>query len=148
MKKLLIFLSLLGALETGAQVTNSLTNYMVTGAKLTNYVRSSLNPNQFNTNSFPYTLTNSTSKVTFLDLQFSSTATTTGTITPTGYTNTNIYSVNIWYDATNSTVTNFNGSGNPIRTNIGMSGSGLLMELQAGGKQCASGGLQGTWNVK
>lgn len=149
MKKLILGLILLTALETQAQsVTNSTTNFLVTYQRETNYVRSVFDPSQFNTNLPTYRMTNSPYFLSLSNLQYNSLATGTSPITSTGITNTTAYMLDIWYDATNSTITNFDSAGSPIRTNIGMSGSGLYMELQAGGKMTASGGLQGTAHPK
>ena len=73
--------------------------------------------------------------------------TTTGTITATGWTNTIGTNCMIDYDASSSTITNFDSSKANWRTNSALTGGNYFTIVQPGGGIKASGGLSGTWHV-
>lgn len=74
--------------------------------------------------------------------------TSSGTITATGWTNLTGTNIMVDFDASSSTVTNFDNAGNPWRTNASLTGNDLFTILQPGGALKASGGLSGTWHVE
>lgn len=76
----------------------------------------------------------------------SSTITTSGTITATGYTNSNAFIVQGYWSGTAVNVTNFDGAGNSWFTNTGITGTELFI-LQPNGHINAASGLTGRWHA-